>query len=115
MLDVGCGTGKTACYMSRTYGCSVIGVDVSEKMVRWSTQRAERGGLKDKVQFRVADAQELPFEDESFDCVMSESVLAFVPDRRRAIEGYTRVVRNGGYVGLNEAFRAESRRGRCDP
>ena len=67
ILDVGCGTGKTSCYITKKYGCSVVGVDISKKMISWSQKRAIREGLEDKIEFRVSDAQNLPFEDRIFD------------------------------------------------
>jgi SAM-dependent methyltransferase len=51
----------------------------------------------------VADAQDLPFEDDLFDAVITESVTAFPEDKQRAVDEYARVVKPGGYVGLNES------------
>ena len=99
---VGCGIGLTPCHLAKNYGCQVIGVDLSEKMIEWSRKRAERKGLARQIELRVADAQDLPFEDNRFDAVLIESVNAFVPDRRRAFAEYKRVTRSGCYVGLNE-------------
>ncbi|MDH5792766.1 MAG: methyltransferase domain-containing protein, partial [Candidatus Bathyarchaeota archaeon] len=65
--------------------------------------RAEREGMNDRVEFRVADAQDLPFEDGLFDAVITESVTAFPEDKQRAVREYARVTKPGGYVGLNEA------------
>jgi ubiquinone/menaquinone biosynthesis C-methylase UbiE len=56
------------------------------------------------VDFRVADALDLPFESDRFDVVFAESVLIFVEDKARAIRECVRVARPGGYVGLNEAY-----------
>jgi SAM-dependent methyltransferase len=50
----------------------------------------------------VADAQDLPFEDEVFDAVMTESVTAFPPDKEKAVSEYARVTKPGGYIGLSE-------------
>jgi SAM-dependent methyltransferase len=72
-------------------------------MVEWATKRAVRAHLEDEVEFRVADAQNLPFEDGFFDIVFDESVLGFVPDPTKAVREYARVARPGGYVGLNES------------
>jgi arsenite methyltransferase len=60
----------------------VVGVDISEKMISWSKKRAIREGIEDKIEFRVSDAQSLPFEDRVFDAVISESVLVFVENPR---------------------------------
>ena len=55
------------------------------------------------VEFRVGDAQNLPFEDALFDVVIGESITAFVEDKQRTVSEYLRVTKPGGYVGLNEA------------
>ena len=103
VLDVGCGAGVTPCFLAKTIGCRVVGVDISEGMIRTSQERARREGVADRVEFRVADAQDLPFEDGLFDAVITESVTAFPEDKQRAVDEYTRVTKPGGYVGLNES------------
>jgi ubiquinone/menaquinone biosynthesis C-methylase UbiE len=102
VLEVGCGIGVTACYLAKRHGCRVVGIDISEGMIDWSKRRARRAGVEDRVEFIIADAQNLPFEDALFDAVICESVTAFV-DKQRTISGYIRVTKPGGYVGLNEA------------
>jgi len=103
VLDVGCGAGVTPCFLAKTVGCRVVGVDISEAMIRTSRERARREGVTNRVEFRVADAQDLPFNDGLFDAVITESVTAFPEDQQRAVREYARVTRPGGYVGLNES------------
>jgi len=103
ILDVGCGAGQTPCYIAKRHGCRVVGVDINERMVERSRERAEKEGVSDMVEFRVADAQDLPFQDDTFDAVITESVTAFPEDKQRAVIEYARVTKPGGYVGLNEA------------
>lgn len=103
VLDVGCGAGTTPCFLVKRYGCRVAGVDISEGMIERSRERANREGVADRVEFRVADAQDLPFEDNLFDAVITESVTAFPEDKQRAVKEYRRVTKPGGYVGLNES------------
>ncbi len=102
ILDVGCGVGATACFIASKVGCRVVGVDILEKMVERSRERAARQKLTHRVEFRVADAQNLPFEDNLFDAVLTESVTAFPEDKQKAVNEYARVTKPGGYVGLNE-------------
>ncbi len=104
VLDVGCGAGVTPCFIAQRYGCKVVGVDISEAMIERSEERAKREGVGDLVDFRVADAQDLPFEDDLFDAVITESVTAFPEDKQRAVNEYVRVTKPGGYVGLNESI-----------
>jgi SAM-dependent methyltransferase len=103
VLDVGCGVGVTPCSIARRYGCRVVGVDILEGMVERSKERAKRQGVMDRVEFRTADAQDLPFEDDLFDVVITESVTAFPEDKQKAVNEYARVTKPGGYVGLSES------------
>ncbi len=101
-LEVGSGVGFTACHLAEKTGCRILGVDLSDDMLVWAHERAARKGLESRCEFRVADAQQLPFEDDTFDAMLCESVTAFVPDKTRALNEYRRVVKPGGWVGLNE-------------
>jgi arsenite methyltransferase len=103
VLDVGCGVGATPCFLARKCGCRVTGVDILPAMVERSEERARREGIRDRVDFKVADAHQLPFPDGLFDVVITESVTAFSDDKPRAMHELVRVAKLGGYVGLSEA------------
>jgi len=103
VLDVGCGAGVTPCFLAKQFGYRVVGVDIRTRMVERSKERARRQRVADRVEFRVADAQDLPFEDGLFDAVITESVTAFPEDKQRAVNEYARVTKPGGYVGLGES------------
>ena len=103
VLDVGCGVGVTPCFIAKTYGSRVVAVDISERMVERSRERAEREKVADRIEFRVADAQDLPFEAALFDAVFTESVTSLPEDKQKAVNEYARVTKPGGYVGLNES------------
>jgi len=103
ILDVGCASGKTACYIARKYGSKVVGIDLSERMVDRANERANKEGVAELVRFQTADAQNLPFEDNLFDTVIGEFITGLLTDKRRAVDGYLRVIKPGGYIGLNEA------------
>ena len=104
VLDVGCGIGAGPAYIARTFGCRVVGVDISERMIGWARQRVRQEGVAALVELRTADVLALPFPGDRFDVVVCESVLAFVEDRAQAIRECVRVTRPGGYVGLNEGL-----------
>jgi arsenite methyltransferase len=103
VLDVGCGAGATPVYLAKTHKCRVVGVDILPRMIERAEEMARREGVADRTEFRVADAQHLPFDDGVFDAVITESVTAFPEDKQRAVNEYARVTRPGGYVGLNES------------
>lgn len=108
VLDVGCGTGRTASLLARDYGCRVAAVDVSPRMVEWARERMREDGVEGKVELVVADAEKLPFKNSVFDAVLCESVLAFVPGKMKALGKFARVLKKGGFVGLNESTWAKT-------
>ena len=104
VLEVGCGIGVGPAYIAKRFDCRVVAVDISEKMLSWARQRARREGVVDRITFRQADIRELPFDDDRFDAVIVESVLAFVEDKEATIQELIRMTKPGGYVGLNESY-----------
>jgi SAM-dependent methyltransferase len=72
-------------------------------MVERARERVRREGLEDRVQIHQGDMMDLPFDDGRFDAVMAESVVAFAPDKARALDEFARVLKPGGYVAFTEA------------
>jgi len=103
VLDVGCGVGTTACHLARRLGCRVMGVDINPLMVDRARERAKRLRLTDLVEFKQADATDLPFDNDTFNVVITESVTAFPENKARAVLEYYRVTKPGGFIGLNES------------
>ncbi len=97
-LDVGVGPGLLALDMARTVGANgrVAGIDLSEAMLTMTRERlADEPATMD---FREADATSLPFDDGSFDAVVSTQVYEYVPDLNAALLEVERVLRPGGRV-----------------
>lgn len=103
VLDVGCGAGATPVYLAKTHGCHVTGVDIVPRMIERCEELARREGVAHLTEFRVADAQDLPFDEDSLDAVITESVAALTEDKQRAVSEFVQVTKPGGYVGLNES------------
>jgi ubiquinone/menaquinone biosynthesis C-methylase UbiE len=103
VIDIGCASGKTACYLARIYGCNVIGVDILPAMVERAKERARAEGVPGSVEFKVGDAQKLPLGDDLFDIVLGEFITGLVDDKEGALSEYVRVAKPGGTIGLNEA------------
>jgi ubiquinone/menaquinone biosynthesis C-methylase UbiE len=94
-LDVGCGTGAfTQLLVESCAPAAVAAIDPAASQIDYARQHLPVGS----VDFRVADAQAIPFPDNTFDTVASALVLNFVPDRARALSEMRRVCRPGGYV-----------------
>jgi SAM-dependent methyltransferase len=97
VLDIACGSGTVALVAARRY-CAVTGIDYVPALIKRARQRAAAEGFE--VDFRVADAQALPFPDASFDVVLSVYGVQFAPDQARAASELLRVCRPGGRIGL---------------
>lgn len=97
VLDVACGSGTAALVVARRY-CEVTGIDYVPALIDRAHKRAQAEGLP--IDFRVADAQELPFADGTFDVVLSLYGVQFAPDQERAAAELLRVCRPGGKIGL---------------
>lgn len=98
ILDIGSGKGVTACYLAKKYGCNVLGIDLSERMIKYGRKIAEKKGLTEKVQFIKLDAHELPFENNTFDIVLAECATVLM-DKNKVFSEFIRVTKSGGYVG----------------
>ena len=94
ILDIGSGPGFLADALSERTGSSgkVVGVDISEQMVRRASARAKQNWLS----YEVADATKLPFADNSFDVVVSTQVAEYVPDIKAFCSEVYRVLKCGG-------------------
>lgn len=113
VLDIGCGTGTQAIAIHRQVqpGGSVIGVDISKKMLVAASRKARRAGAD--IVFRWADATRLPFEDGGFDVVTATTVLHMVPLDQRClcVSEAARVLKHNGHLLLIDyAGKPEQRR-----
>ncbi len=104
ILDVACGKGTSSCFFVEKFGCRVTGVDVSEKLVNMAKELVKKKGLEDKIEFKIADAAALPFEDNSFDAVIIQALMVMVDDKiqKKILEESLRVLKPGGYFGSIE-------------
>lgn len=94
-LDVGCGNGAfTEAVVARVAPAAVAALDPSQGQLAYARQRP---GAK-LAQFRLGDAQALPFADGSFDVAAMALVIVFVPDPGKAVAEMARVTRGGGWV-----------------
>ena len=97
VLDVAAGNGNVSLAAARRW-CEVVSTDYVPALLDRARARAAADGLT--IDFREADAEALPFDDGSFDVVVSTFGVMFTPDQERAAAELTRVCRPGGKIGL---------------
>lgn len=96
VLDIGCGTGRTACHIAKSFKARVFALDKSEKMLAKAKSRASQENVE--VQFVLGDALNMHFYDEVFDLIFIESVLIFIPVRKALKECFRVLKRNGSLI-----------------
>lgn len=107
VLDVGCGTGGWAIEAARAYPTmSLVGIDISEKMITYALERAKAEQVAERVSFRVMDTlRSFEFPPASFDLVNLRLGVSFVRtwDWPHLLGEFQRVTRLGGIIRLTEA------------
>lgn len=101
VLDVGCGTGAAARYAATAVRSSgrVFGTDVNNEMLNVARALPPVQGAI--VEWRKADATQLPFEDNQFDAVCAAQVVQFIPQKAAALAEMRRVVKPHGRVAVS--------------
>ncbi|ADV82200.1 class I SAM-dependent methyltransferase [Terriglobus saanensis] len=97
VLDVACGTGNLAIPLARQ-GCVVTGVDIAPNLLVQARERAAAEGLT--VSFDEGDAEELPYDDETFDAVVTMFGAMFAPRPEVVTAELARVLKPGGLLAM---------------
>lgn len=97
VLDVAAGNGNASLAAARRW-CEVTATDYVPALLAHARARAEANGFV--VAFQEADAERLPFDDRSYDAVLSTVGVMFTPDQEKAAAEMVRVCRPGGKIGL---------------
>jgi ubiquinone/menaquinone biosynthesis C-methylase UbiE len=98
VLDVACGSGNAAIAAARRTWEPVVGLDYVPELLERGRERA--AAERFEIEFVEGDAQELPFEEGSFDVVLSTFGAMFAPDQKRTADELLRVTRPGGRIGM---------------
>ncbi len=97
ILDVAAGNGNATLAFARRF-CDVTSTDYVESLLEASGKRAHAEGLF--VNYKVADAENLPFDDQSFDAAVSTFGVMFTPNQKQSAAELQRVVKAGGKIGM---------------
>lgn len=95
VLDVACGTGNTAITAARMSGAKVTGIDFTPSLLAQAREEASLADAKD-IEWIEGDVEDLPFEDESFDVVLSSFGHMFASQPEVAMKEILRVTKSGG-------------------
>jgi SAM-dependent methyltransferase len=104
VLDVSSGRGTQSMLYAAEYGVDVTGIDLSPAMVRTATESAVSRGLEDRLRFKIADSQRLPFGEATFDVVINECAVGIPDDSQQVLNEMVRVARPGGAVVIHESI-----------
>jgi len=103
-LEIGCGLGKGARLLVDRMGFKrVIAFDLEYSLIRYAV-RSLQSRLKHKIAYYVGNAEELPFEDSSFEAVVNFGIIHHVLDWRRCIREIGRVTKPGGFFYFEEIY-----------
>lgn len=98
VLDVGCNTGYVSFEIAHLTKCSVVGIDINKNMICVAEKIKKKDPLGHLITFKVADAMNLPFQEETFDVVVSGGSTAFIDNKVKAVQEYKRVLKQWGFI-----------------
>jgi len=104
ILDVATGTAGVATQLVQRTGATVVGVDLTEAMLRRGRDNVAGAGLQARIALAVGRAEQLPFPDATFDGLTFTYLLRYVADPQATLDELARVVKPGGLVASLEFF-----------
>lgn len=107
VLDIGAGLGGPARLLASTYGCRVIGIDLTEAYCRTAATLTQWVGLSDRVSFRHGNALDLPFADYQFDVVWTQHAAMNIADKATLYAEAYRVLKPGGQLALYDVLQGD--------
>jgi len=98
VLDIACGSGNVTIPAARASWGNAVGLDYVPELLERARERAAAERLE--IELVEGDAEDLPFDDASFDVVLSSFGVMFAPDQQKAADELLRICRPGGRIGL---------------
>jgi demethylmenaquinone methyltransferase/2-methoxy-6-polyprenyl-1,4-benzoquinol methylase len=98
ILDVACGPAGVTRALARRSSATIVGVDLSEEMIRMGQTNITKAGVSDRVALVLARGEQLPFADGTFDALTFTYLLRYVEDPQATLKELARVVKPGGPI-----------------
>ena len=109
ILDVGAGTAQIPIVLANEYeNCRITAIDLAAEMLRVARRNVEQAGLGERVNLELVDAKRMPYEDGSFEAVISNSIVHHIPEPRDVLREMVRVLKPGGVLFVRDLLRPES-------
>jgi ubiquinone/menaquinone biosynthesis C-methylase UbiE len=107
VLDIGTATGSLAIEFAKAIpGVEVVGLDLSDVALELAKANARENGVSSRVSFEAGDAEDMPFEDDSFDAVISGNTLHLIENPVRMFDEIRRVLRPQGRFVISDFRRS---------
>lgn len=103
ILEVGCGEGIVSVFAAKR-GISITAVDISRANLLAAKELANKEGVENKISFIEGDAENLPFDDNSFDVVIADNVLEHLPSFEKGLREVKRVTKKRAIIALPTAM-----------
>jgi ubiquinone/menaquinone biosynthesis C-methylase UbiE len=112
VLDLGTGTAQIPIELCRQLGSTanwhITAIDLADEMLKLARHNVERAGLGDHIALKLVDSKSLPFDDGSFDVVMSNSIVHHIPRPIDCLREMWRVLKPGGLIFVRDLYRPPS-------
>jgi arsenite methyltransferase len=103
VLDVACGRGESSVFLANEFGCTLVGIDLSARMVMQAHAKCPLDS--GRAVFFVADAEEAALRDNLFDAVLLECCFSVLPNKRKAAQEIFRVLKPKGRLVMADICR----------
>jgi ubiquinone/menaquinone biosynthesis C-methylase UbiE len=107
IIDVGCGAGAMNIVLAHRFiDSEIVGIDLSDPLLRLADRAARAADLGDRVRFEKADVQEIPYDDDAFDVVITTNVVHLVDDPVQMLNEIERILAPNGCLFIADIRRS---------
>ncbi|MFX0091265.1 MAG: class I SAM-dependent methyltransferase [Candidatus Hodarchaeota archaeon] len=102
ILDICSALGGPARFLAKTYEAKIVGLDITDTMIKKSQERTEKAGLSHLVEYRRGNALDIPAKSNTFNIVWGQDAWCYITSKPRLITEAVRVCKQGGKIGFTD-------------